>query len=109
MDPISIGILCALLGTTFGGIGGYLFGSAAKEARFKILQDQIAAQAKVIAEYERRLDELLHELEEIREHRSLIARFMWFVFKSDPKLYQAFAKMEAEEAARAAARNRMAA
>ena len=104
MLPITI--LVNLIGFVLGSVTGYAFGSAAREQRFLALQEQISKQAKVIAEYESRIADLCRRLEAIRASRGVLQRFVWFVFKSDPKLYRAFAELERTEGERAQARER---
>jgi hypothetical protein len=101
MDPITIAILALLTGAIGCGGAGYAFGSARKEARFKQLQEQIAKQAQILAALERRLESLCNQVQTLQESRGIFRRFMWFVFKSDPKLFEAFLDLQQTERQRA--------
>lgn len=101
MEPFTIGIAALIIGLFGGGGVGYAFGSAQREARFKELQEQIAKQARVLADLEKRLGYLCHQVQAIQDDRGIFRRFMWFVFKSDPTLFQAFLDLEHMERQRA--------
>ena len=104
MEPFTIAAVVAVITGLIGGGVGYAFGSAADEERFNALQAQIAKQAKALAEYEKQIEQLCREIEVLRESRGTFRRFMWFVFKSDPKLYELFAELERQERSRREAR-----
>lgn len=92
---IAVGtLLIAGLSALAGGGGGYIFGTSVKEERFNSLQSEISRLTNIIAEQSITIEKLILELEEIRKTRNLFQRFLWFVFKSDPKLLDAFARLE---------------
>lgn len=95
MEPITTFAIIALF-FAGGAAGGYSFGSAGKAERFAELEKRILELSKLIAEQEKIIRNLVKDLEEIRSSRSMFTRFIWFVFKSDPKLYEKFSKLEEE-------------
>ena len=74
---------------------GYSFGSSSAEERYNELMEKCAKQARLLEAQDKKINTIMRSLEEIQRSRNAFQKFVWFVFKTDPKLYRAYSELQA--------------